>query len=154
MHLAQVVHGDLTTSNMMLRRSQSSSTTDSPDLPYEVVMIDFGLSSVSVLPEDRAVDLYVLERAMLSTHPEPEHPDHKPSSSKIDPSSRFGRLMKAYEEAVGPSEWKVISRRLEDGTFCLPFGFHPERGKHKAKFTYGLQNGTVRMRGRKRSMVG
>jgi TP53 regulating kinase and related kinases len=114
MHLAQVVHGDLTTSNMMLRRSVPS-PTGSPDSPYEVLMIDFGLSSVSVLPEDRAVDLYVLERAMLSTHPEPlEHPE-KPPSSQINPSGRFGRLMKTYEDAVGPNEWKVISRRLDDG---------------------------------------
>ena len=32
-------------------------------------MIDFGLSYTSTLPEDMAVDLYVLERALLSTHP-------------------------------------------------------------------------------------
>jgi len=32
-------------------------------------MIDFGLSYSSTLPEDMAVDLYVLERAFLSTHP-------------------------------------------------------------------------------------
>ena len=32
-------------------------------------MIDFGLSSNSSMVEDRAVDLYVLERAFLSTHP-------------------------------------------------------------------------------------
>jgi TP53 regulating kinase-like protein len=32
-------------------------------------MIDFGLSYTSSLAEDKAVDLYVLERAFLSTHP-------------------------------------------------------------------------------------
>jgi len=32
-------------------------------------MIDFGLSSNSTMIEDRAVDLYVLERAFISTHP-------------------------------------------------------------------------------------
>ena len=32
--------------------------------------IDFGLSCTSSLVEDKAVDLYVLERAFLSTHPE------------------------------------------------------------------------------------
>jgi tRNA A-37 threonylcarbamoyl transferase component Bud32 len=36
------------------------------------VVIDFGLASVSKLNEDRAVDLYVLERAFLSTHPNSE----------------------------------------------------------------------------------
>ncbi|KAM0040555.1 putative non-specific serine/threonine protein kinase [Helianthus debilis subsp. tardiflorus] len=33
-----------------------------------LVLIDFGLSFVSTLPEDKAVDLYVLERALLSMH--------------------------------------------------------------------------------------
>ncbi|KAL4584665.1 hypothetical protein LXL04_009271 [Taraxacum kok-saghyz] len=32
------------------------------------VLIDFGLSFVSTLPEDKGVDLYVLERALLSMH--------------------------------------------------------------------------------------
>lgn len=34
------------------------------------VMIDFGLSQNSSLPEDKGVDLYVLERAFLSAHAE------------------------------------------------------------------------------------
>lgn len=36
------------------------------------VVIDFGLASVSEKNEERAVDLYVLERAFLSTHPNSE----------------------------------------------------------------------------------
>ena len=32
-------------------------------------MIDFGLSFVSNKVEDKAVDLYVLKRALISTHP-------------------------------------------------------------------------------------
>ncbi len=35
-------------------------------------MIDFGLSYISSLVEDKGVDLYVLERAFLSTHPNSE----------------------------------------------------------------------------------
>ena len=31
--------------------------------------IDFGLSYVSKLAEDKAVDIYVLKRALVSTHP-------------------------------------------------------------------------------------
>ena len=34
----------------------------------EMIAIDFGLSTVSTLIEDRAVDLYVLERAFTSAH--------------------------------------------------------------------------------------
>ena len=37
---------------------------------WSVTLIDFGLGSQAINnPEDRAVDLYVLERAMASTHP-------------------------------------------------------------------------------------
>jgi TP53 regulating kinase and related kinases len=61
MHDVNVVHGDLTTSNLMLRDDNTS-----------LVIIDFGLSYVSKLPEDKAVDLYVLERAFSSTHPQTE----------------------------------------------------------------------------------
>ena len=32
-------------------------------------MIDFGLSFMSAKIEDKAVDIYVLKRALISTHP-------------------------------------------------------------------------------------
>ena len=54
---SDVIHGDLTTSNMLLRDSE------------DIVLIDFGLSYISSLVEDKGVDLYVLERAFLSCHP-------------------------------------------------------------------------------------
>ncbi|XP_021899998.1 TP53-regulating kinase [Carica papaya] len=57
LHDGGLIHGDLTTSNMLIR-------SDSNNL----VLIDFGLSFTSTLPEDKAVDLYVLERALLSMH--------------------------------------------------------------------------------------
>lgn len=62
MHNIEVIHGDLTTSNLMMRKETGGS----------VVLIDFGLSYVSNLIEDKAVDLYVLERAFSSTHPNTE----------------------------------------------------------------------------------
>lgn len=40
-----------------------------PDVCGLQTLIDFGLASVSSSVEDRAVDLYVLERAFISTHP-------------------------------------------------------------------------------------
>lgn len=62
MHDAGVVHGDLTTSNIMIK--------DTPNEPgFQVVMIDFGLATMQPNIEDKAVDLYVLERAFTSTHP-------------------------------------------------------------------------------------
>ncbi|CAI5737280.1 unnamed protein product [Hyaloperonospora brassicae] len=63
MHDADIVHGDLTTSNMML----------SSDDATDVTMIDFGLANSQPLPEDKAVDLYVMERAFASTHVNSEH---------------------------------------------------------------------------------
>ncbi|KAI9080367.1 hypothetical protein K1719_037761 [Acacia pycnantha] len=56
-HDGGLIHGDLTTSNMLLRNGTN-----------QLVLIDFGLSFTSTLPEDKAVDLYVLERALLSMH--------------------------------------------------------------------------------------
>ncbi|KAM5563686.1 hypothetical protein ABKV19_018346 [Rosa sericea] len=57
LHDGGLIHGDLTTSNLLIRAATN-----------QVVVIDFGLSSTSTLPEDKAVDLYVLERALLSMH--------------------------------------------------------------------------------------
>ena len=42
------------------------------DSRSKLILIDFGLSFVSSLAEDKGVDLYVLERALLSTHPDTE----------------------------------------------------------------------------------
>ncbi|URE14284.1 RIO1 family [Musa troglodytarum] len=57
LHDGGLIHGDLTTSNMIIKRDTN-----------QLVLIDFGLSFTSTLPEDKAVDLYVLERALLSMH--------------------------------------------------------------------------------------
>ena len=142
MHIAEIVHGDLTTSNMMVRltpdaekpfeivsfrivmlrlscsrQSRRRILKDSRSLPQ--VLIDFGLSSASLMAEDRAVDLYVLERAFASTHP--VLPGHLP---------HFDRVLQGYEEVTRAKakkgEWERTEKRLEE----------------------------VRMRGRKRSMVG
>ncbi|KAI3782606.1 hypothetical protein L2E82_12658 [Cichorium intybus] len=57
LHDGGVIHGDLTTSNMLWRSDTN-----------QLVLIDFGLSFVSRLPEDKGVDVYVPERALLSMH--------------------------------------------------------------------------------------
>lgn len=61
LHQLNTVHGDLTSSNVLLRLAD--------DDTREPVLIDFGLASQSNMAEDKAVDLYVLERAIESTHP-------------------------------------------------------------------------------------
>lgn len=62
LHNTGTIHGDLTTSNMMMATHVNS----------RIHLIDFGLARVSQNPEEMAVDLYVLERALISTHPELE----------------------------------------------------------------------------------
>ncbi|XP_053664969.1 EKC/KEOPS complex subunit TP53RK [Anopheles marshallii] len=66
LHRNNLVHGDLTTSNLLLDPVEK----DAEDLlfPYRLVTIDFGLSHFSDNNENKGVDLYVLERAILSAH--------------------------------------------------------------------------------------
>lgn len=70
MHRNHIIHGDLTTSNMLLNPTAAcdGAATVKADTDYKLVMIDFGLSHYNTSPEDKGVDLYVLERALLSTH--------------------------------------------------------------------------------------
>ncbi len=55
LHNASIIHGDLTTSNMILSSDK-------------VYFIDFGLGQVSSKVEDKATDLHLLEEAIESTH--------------------------------------------------------------------------------------
>jgi TP53 regulating kinase and related kinases len=145
MHKNEVVHGDLTTSNLMLRDTSKDlapggvqgtllagvtlgkpmegeclekltkrvwSTDELEELLVkgELVVIDFGLGSVSTQEEDKAVDLYVLERAFISTHPKAE--------------GLFEEVLKAYSETSKGA--RIVLKRLDE----------------------------VRLRGRKKSMVG
>lgn len=66
MHLLAIVHGDLTTSNLLVDPGESDA---SPTL----WLIDFGLSFSNGTDEDLAVDLYVFERAVISAHSEFAH---------------------------------------------------------------------------------
>lgn len=65
MHKNNIIHGDLTTSNMLLVKEGEG---DDNYNNLKLVLIDFGLSHVSASSEDKGVDLYVLERALISTH--------------------------------------------------------------------------------------
>lgn len=55
LHSYDIIHGDLTTSNMILHDN-------------DAFFIDFGLGFQSQRIEDKAVDLYVLHEALESTH--------------------------------------------------------------------------------------
>jgi N6-L-threonylcarbamoyladenine synthase/protein kinase Bud32 len=58
LHAAGIVHGDLTTSNMILRKSDGM-----------CVLIDFGLSQVTQEIEQRGVDIHVFFQTLESTVP-------------------------------------------------------------------------------------
>ena len=60
MHSVDVVHGDLTPSNVLLPAGYPANANQE----LEITWIDFGSSRHTTLVEDKAVDLYVLERAM------------------------------------------------------------------------------------------
>eukprot|EP00934_Nitzschia_sp_Nitz4_P008870 Nitzschia sp. Nitz4//scaffold213_size37731//12328//13095//NITZ4_007717-RA/size37731-processed-gene-0.46-mRNA-1//-1//CDS//3329542056//8860//frame0 len=66
LHNLGVVHGDLTTSNMMVVGKSNDSNND--NAPLTIGLIDFGLAKSTTNVEEQAVDLYVLERALESTH--------------------------------------------------------------------------------------
>ena len=103
MHQAGLIHGDLTSSNILVEKTADST--------YQLSMIDFGLSSLEGSAEDKGVDLYVLERALLSTHPNTEW--------------LFQEMMDHYKLQYGKGVGEVV-RKFEE----------------------------IRLRGRKRTMVG
>ena len=104
MHTNNIIHGDLTTSNMLLEG-------DPKDL--SLFLIDFGLSSFEASAEDKGVDLYVLERAFLSSHPNSE--------------DVFDCILSNYKDHMkDKNSCKEVISKLEE----------------------------VRLRGRKRTMVG
>ena len=56
LHETGLVHGDMTTSNIIISRS---------GLPF---ILDFGMSSHSSDPEDRGTDLHLLQRSISTSH--------------------------------------------------------------------------------------
>lgn len=70
MHQNNIIHGDLTTSNMLIdpKTTANAGAAVHANTDYQLVMIDFGLAHYHTSAEDKGVDLYVLERALLSTH--------------------------------------------------------------------------------------
>ncbi|CEP64046.1 serine/threonine protein kinase BUD32 LALA0_S10e00980g [Lachancea lanzarotensis] len=110
LHWNEYCHGDLTTSNVVLQQS---------DGVWEPYLIDFGLGSATTFVEDKGVDLYVLERAVDSTH------------------SRY---------AVTYNEWLMRGYKAV---------YHEQSKKGENRLREVLKRfEEVRLRGRKRSMIG
>ena len=83
LHNNAIMHGDLTTSNMLINEEG------------KLFLIDFGLSFQSTKLEDKAVDIHLLEQALESTH-------YK------DKEQLFVAFMKGYEQSE--DYYKVLER--------------------------------------------
>jgi len=102
LHQNHLIHGDITTSNLLIQEDGENT---------KLAVIDFGLSFQEGVAEDKGVDLYVLERAFLSTHPNTE--------------KLFAEVLEAYSKDAGAASAEVLKKFEE-----------------------------IRLRGRKRTMVG
>lgn len=84
MHDKHIMHGDLTTSNMILTNDK------------KIKFIDFGLSQDTHKVEDKAVDLHLFKEAVESKH-----------------FRKMNEIIKHFKEGYNPSNKQEILKRLE-----------------------------------------
>ena len=89
LHKNGIVHGDLTTSNMILTPSG------------RVVFVDFGLSERLTEMEAKGVDLHLMKRAFQSTHY--KHADES-----------FEAVLEGYAKVVGESETRDLLKKIHE----------------------------------------
>jgi TP53 regulating kinase-like protein len=97
LHSGGMYHGDLTTSNAIV---QGQGLVKQLPPFTQITMLDFGLTSNTKSMEDFAVDLYVLERAFLSTHPNSEE--------------FFQLVLQSYVEERGPIDGEATKKAFEE----------------------------------------
>lgn len=90
LHQNDIIHGDLTTSNMIIQATTG-----------KIYLVDFGLAEYSMSLESRGVDLHLIRRALQSTH------------FKILESC-FAAILVGYTEILGEAATKEILQRLDD----------------------------------------
>jgi TP53 regulating kinase-like protein len=88
LHKNGVMHGDLTTSNFILFQKT-------------VFVIDFGLSQISIKPEDHAVDLRLIKEILNSAHAKIMLPSWK-------------NFLSGYKSVVGTAYFTKISKLVLD----------------------------------------
>lgn len=88
LHKAGIVHGDLTTSNMIFRGGK-------------VYLIDFGLADFDSTLEARGVDLHLLRRAMESTH-------------YTWFERGFEAVLEGYAEVLGEEARKEVEEKMKE----------------------------------------
>ena len=108
LHSGDLIHGDLTPSNIILKINENTNSEMLNNAEEIIIknknydfmyLIDFGLSSVALSTssslEDKAVDLYVLKRAIISSNPKSEE--------------LFNKAMDIYEKNCKDGE-EIIKR--------------------------------------------
>jgi TP53 regulating kinase-like protein len=88
MHRAGIMHGDLTTSNVIVNRDK-------------LVVIDFGISVFSKKVEDHAVDLRLIKETLNGAH----------SAISI---RAFTLFLDGYGETVGDAKLAAVKRKLAE----------------------------------------
>jgi TP53 regulating kinase and related kinases len=86
LHLGGIMHGDLTTSNILVERAG-------------VRLIDFGLATHSIKVEDHAVDLRLIKETLIGAHSE--------IASRV-----MSSFMKGYTGEVGEARARAVGRKL------------------------------------------
>jgi TP53 regulating kinase-like protein len=89
LHKVGVIHGDLTTSNMILTPQG------------RVVFVDFGLGEYSEELEIRGVDLHLMKRAFQSTH-------------YRFAEECFDEVLQGYGKVVGKDEAKYVLEKIKE----------------------------------------
>jgi TP53 regulating kinase-like protein len=89
LHKEGIIHGDLTTSNMIL-------------MPQgKVAFVDFGLGEYSKELETRGVDMHLMKRAFQSTH-------------YRFAEECFNAVLQGYQEIVGKDEAKNVLEKIKE----------------------------------------
>lgn len=86
LHDCGIIHGDLTTSNIILKAEEGNHDP-------RLVFIDFGLGKISNLVEDKGVDLLVFKKAISGIH-------HEISKECFDSILKGYEIANDYEEIV------------------------------------------------------
>ena len=88
LHKNGIMHGDLTTSNFILFKKT-------------VFVIDFGLSQISIKPEDHAVDLRLIKEILNSAHAKIMEPSWK-------------NFLNGYKSIVGQAYYAKITKLVSE----------------------------------------
>lgn len=89
LHANDIIHGDLTTSNMILTPSQ------------KIFFVDFGLGEFSSSIEDKGVDMHLMHRALESTH-------------YANSLQAYRSIVERYEKTIGEKSAAEIMNRVHE----------------------------------------